>query len=202
MVNRLFNFDLEKKEVILKEPKVEQTHRLSIFKSQEKIEEISKIEEKEKKEEDEKIVKKSINYKMTRKPTYRRNIYKNDSVNSNVANSKTKAFSRESRASISKRTSKAFNGQFDESGNKRRIIEKVRLNRACVYFFFCFTRRSKILANVLLNEGMDIISSKFPFSRDCKIALKFVRIDTSPDASKKYKSSKSPRSSRNSNLYS
>ena len=143
-----------------------------------------------------------------------------------MANSKSKAFSRESRASISKRTSKAFNEQFDESGNKRRIIEKVRLNRACVYFFFCFTRRRKILANVLLNEGMDIISSKldvfnifdkmykadqmnvpmlqrqFPFSRDCKIAVKFVRIDTSPDASKKYKSSKSSRRSRSSSLYS
>ena len=228
MVNRLFNFDLEKREVILKEPKVEQTHRLSIFKSQEKIEEISKIpfEEKEKKEENEKIAKKSINYKMTRKPNYKRSIYKNDSVNTNMANSKSKAFSRESRASISRRTSKAFNDQFDESGNKRRIIDKVRLNRACVYFLFCFTRRRKILANVLLNEGMDIISSKldifnifdkmyqaehvnipmlqkqFPMSRDCKIALKFVRLDTSADASKKYRNSKSSRSSRSSSIYS
>ena len=228
MVNRLFNFDLEKREVILKEPKVEQTHRLSIFKSQEKIEEISKIpfEEKEKKEENEKIAKKSINYKMTRKPNYKRSIYKNDSVNTNMANSKSKAFSRESRASISRRTSKAFNDQFDESGNKRRIIDKVRLNRACVYFLFCFTRRRKILANVLLNEGMDIISSKldifnifdkmyqaehvnipmlqkqFPMSRDCKIALKFVRLNTSADASKKYRNSKSSRSSRSSSIYS
>ena len=36
-------------------------------------------------------------------------------------------------------------------------LEKVRLNRACIYLWFCFVRRRQILPNALLNEGMDII---------------------------------------------
>ena len=38
--------------------------------------------------------------------------------------------------------------------------DKVRLNRACVYFLFCFVRKRNILANVFLDEGMDLISKR------------------------------------------
>ena len=118
-----------------------------------------------------------------------------------MANSKTKAFSRESKTSLQRENSKGYSYQSDEfNNNKRRIIDKVRLNRCCVYFCFCFARRRKILTNVLINEGMDLISckldifnlfdkmykadqtiipllqKKLPFSDDCKNGLKFVNL--------------------------
>ena len=39
-------------------------------------------------------------------------------------------------------------------------VNKVKLNRCCIYLWFCFVRRRKIIPNVLLNEGMDIISKR------------------------------------------
>ena len=38
--------------------------------------------------------------------------------------------------------------------------DKIRLNRACVYFLFCFVRKRKIISNVFLDEGMDLISKR------------------------------------------
>ena len=39
-------------------------------------------------------------------------------------------------------------------------MDKVKLNRGCLYFWFCFVRRRNILPNALLNEGMDLISKR------------------------------------------
>ena len=163
MVNRLFNFDLEKKKVILKDPKLNEIQDISVFKNKPKIEEINKIpfEETEKKQDEEIIIRKNTNPKKTKKATYKRNVFRNDIDNSNMANSKTKAFSRESKTSLQRENSKGYSYQSNEfNNNKRRIIDKVRLNRCCVYFFFCFARRRKILTNVLINGGMDLISCK------------------------------------------
>ena len=68
MVNRLFNLDLEKKEVILKEPKLNEIQDISVFKNKPKIEEISKIpfEETEKKQDEEIIIRKNTNPKITK----------------------------------------------------------------------------------------------------------------------------------------
>ena len=229
MVNKLFSFDLEKKEVILKEHYDEDIHRLSVFKNKQKNEEISKVhlKEKEKKQDDEIIIRKNINHKTTGKYTYKRNIFRNDFPNSYIINSKTKAINNESKISMNKKNSKEISNQFNENNNKRNIIDKVRLNRACVYLFFCFTRKRKILENVLLNEGMSLISSRldifnifnkmykadqtnvpliqraFPLSDDCKSGLKLVKLDTNnPTTIKKSRNSKNMSPSINSSIYS
>ena len=230
MVNKLFSFDLEKKEVIVKEHKIEGIQGITVYKNKPKDEEISKIplEEKEKKQDNEIIIRKNINHKSTRKSSFKRNIYRNNSfANSYVINSKTKAVPRESKLSIRKESSQEFNNnQLTVANAKRNIIDKVRLNRFCVYFCFCFTRRRKILDNVLINEGMDLISSHLdifnifdkmyraeqakipliqktlPFTDDCKNGLKFIRLETNnPTTSKKSRDSKILNYSRNSSIY-
>ena len=39
----------------------------------------------------------------------------------------------------------------------RRIIDRIKMNCCCIYFWFCFARKKKNIQNILLNEGMDII---------------------------------------------
>ena len=51
--------------------------------------------------------------------------------------------------------SKEENGQ-----RKENIITKIKMTRACTYLCFCCTRRRNILQNILLDEGIDIISNK------------------------------------------
>ena len=50
--------------------------------------------------------------------------------------------------------------QYNKEWKHKSKIKKVKLNRACIYFWFCFVRRRNILPNALLNEGMDLISSR------------------------------------------
>ena len=54
------------------------------------------------------------------------------------------------------------NNQNNNKGqqNNKNYLNKVRLNRACVYLWFCFVRRRNILDNILLDEGMDFISKR------------------------------------------
>ena len=47
-----------------------------------------------------------------------------------------------------------------ENDTNKRIVNKIRLNRACVYLCFCFTRKRKSIQNILLNEGMNIITKR------------------------------------------
>ena len=80
-------------------------------------------------------------------------------------------------------------------------LKKVRLNRACVYLWFCFVRRRKILDNILIDEGMDFISKRLdifnlfdkvyklelrnekinnkvlPMSDECKTRLKLLELE-------------------------
>ena len=51
--------------------------------------------------------------------------------------------------------------KLEENFSKTKIIKKnVKLNRACVYCCFCFVRKRKILSNIILDEGMNIISKR------------------------------------------
>ena len=83
-------------------------------------------------------------------------------------------------------------------------MNKVRLNRACVYLLFCYARRRKIINNVLIDEGMDFISKRLDIfnlfekiykvelrneklnnkiismSDECKIRLKLLELENSP----------------------
>ena len=45
----------------------------------------------------------------------------------------------------------------DKSSENRRIIDRIKMNCCCIYFWFCFSRKKKNVQNILLDEGMDII---------------------------------------------
>ena len=76
---------------------------------------------------------------------------------SNLPSSKSKSYIPE--IEREKRTSNDISRK-GSSYNERKYITKVRMNRACIYLWFCFVRRRKIMENYLLNEGMDIISRR------------------------------------------
>ena len=82
----------------------------------------------------------------------------------------------------------------------RRIIDRIKMNCCCVYFWFCFARKKRNVQNILLDEGMDIIvenldimnvfkkifyidkieqsfkiNSIFDMSDNCKIKLKCLK---------------------------
>lgn len=40
------------------------------------------------------------------------------------------------------------------------FINKIKMTRACIYLFFCCARRRKIMQNILIDEGMFIISQR------------------------------------------
>ena len=46
-----------------------------------------------------------------------------------------------------------------ENKNKN-LIKRLRFNKACIYLCFCCVRRQKSIQNILLNEGMDLISQR------------------------------------------
>ena len=54
----------------------------------------------------------------------------------------------------------ANNEQEENYKNERTIVNKIKMTRACIYLCFCFTRKRKNVQNVLLDEGMNIISKK------------------------------------------
>ena len=96
MVNRLFKFDLDKKNVILKEDIVEKAKTIASLKRNENYEEMEKnnIEEKNKKANNDIAVaniRKTVKRRSTKVTTYKRKTSSNDLMNSNFTNSKTKA---------------------------------------------------------------------------------------------------------------
>ena len=129
----------------------------------------------------------------------KRNISRNDFTNSNLTNSKSKAYNPEFEFDYKKMYNKREN---TENNSKNNIISKVRLNRAGIYFWFCFVRRGKNKDNVLLDEGMDLISKRldvfnlfdkmnkaeqrnepllnktFSMTDECKRGLNLVRLET------------------------
>ena len=48
----------------------------------------------------------------------------------------------------------------DEILDKRRVIKKIDTNIFCTYFCFCCVRKRNNFGNVLLDEGMGIITDK------------------------------------------
>ena len=52
-----------------------------------------------------------------------------------------------------------INNEENES-SKGNIVNKIKITRSCVYLCFCFARKRNNIQNVLLNEGMRIISNK------------------------------------------
>ena len=70
----------------------------------------------------------------------------------------------------------------DKEQRKENIISKIKMTRACIYLCFCCVRKRKIVQNVLLNEGIGIISNKLDIFnifdklyRDEKIHEKYMK---------------------------
>ena len=53
-----------------------------------------------------------------------------------------------------------INNRKENQQKKRNIINKIKINKCCIYLCFCLTRKRKIIQNILLDEGMNIISEK------------------------------------------
>ena len=45
----------------------------------------------------------------------------------------------------------------NKENKNRSIIDTIKMNCCCIYFWFCFARKKKNVQNILLDEGMDII---------------------------------------------
>ena len=124
----------------------------------------------------------------------------------NLSSSKSKAYIPDDVDLDNKKT--VFeNSKVDSSYNEKNLVKKVRMNRACIYLWFCFVRRRRITENVLLNEGMDLISKRldifnifekiykaeqrnepltnkvFSMSNECKTELKIMELETSQENS-------------------
>ena len=50
-----------------------------------------------------------------------------------------------------------FVKETERNRDDRRIIDRIKINCCCIYFWFCFARKKKNIQNVLLDEGKDII---------------------------------------------
>ena len=42
-------------------------------------------------------------------------------------------------------------------GENSRIIDRIKMNFCCIYFWYCFARKKRNIQNILLDEGMEII---------------------------------------------
>ena len=223
MVGGLFEFDLDKNNVIIKEKRLGKMNPLSNQrrkeKEKEKIDEkYEGIEKSAKNSAEEKennleeritVVRKTLNHRTNKVTTYKRGDSRKDLSNYNFTSSKTKAFYQEIELGNKSPRKGTRSSSKQMSKENRTIVKKVRLSRACVYLWFCFVRRGKNTDNILINEGMDIISKKldifnifekiykddqknepmlnkiFPMSDECKTGLKLLRHDTENSISSK-----------------
>ena len=214
MVNRLFNFDLNKKNVVLKEITDIEDDKTATFSKKKRKRE----KEKEKDSENEKnpdqndinIInpRKRTHRKTTKSLTQKKSIYNynhNDLNSFNLSSSKSKAYIPE--VDLDNRKTINDNSKVESSYDEKRLVKKVRMNRACIYICFCFVRRRKIMENVMLNEGMALISKRldifnifekiykaeqrnepltnkvFPMTNECKTALKIMELEKSNEDS-------------------
>ncbi len=215
MVNRLFNFDLIKKNVVLKEITDIEDDKTATFSKKKRKRE----KEKEKDSENEKnpdqndinIInpRKRTHRKTTKSLTQKKSLYNynlNNLNNMNLSSSKSKAYIPDD-ADLDNKKTVFENSKVDSSYNEKSLVKKVRMNRACIYLWFCFVRRRRITENVLLNEGMDLISKRldifnifekiykaeqrnepltnkvFSMSNECKTALEIMELETSQENS-------------------
>ena len=59
-----------------------------------------------------------------------------------------------------------------QNSNKRRVIKKINHNKFCLYLCFCCVRKRKNVENVLIDEGMKIITEKLDLMNLFKILYK------------------------------
>jgi len=187
LVNNLFNFDLNNKAIILKEKKNnlkkidypldrdEESKTNSVkdnsIISSKKISPKNSFMSDDIKNgtgnrfiEDIKIYdENSSDLKFTKKKSNVKRKFKyipNDSNNSIIFYSKKKNDNQLTNNEDNIEMTYYINNQKEDQQQKRIVINKIKISRCCVYLCFCFTRKRKIIENILLDEGMKIISEK------------------------------------------
>ena len=172
LVNNLFSFDLNKKRVILKEktnsennihPKEEeQKSSLSLSPKLKtmspnivnlRTQKTKHSKEEIKDESNRKLFNILNKNKLTMKKSNnmtKKKAIKNNSINKHYSN---KALFCNLKDVLT------INKDQNETENKT-FVNKIKMNRACIYFCFCCVRRRKQLQNLLLDEGTNIISEK------------------------------------------
>ena len=182
LVNSLFNFNLDKKVVILKDKKLKQnistkdiSHKEYISKGKMNI--LTTQNPNSNTEEDKNESTKKLNEKKYIKINNNKNLSILKFGNKKENKKKTHILQLKDDLSnvfslIKKNmTNKGGNSKIEYNLNENNIsqetkraeehiIDKIKMTRGCVYCCFCYTRRRKIIQNILLDEGMNIISAK------------------------------------------
>ena len=181
LVNNLFNFDLDKKVVIFKDkknkqnislkdiqPKVFSPRRRIRFLSSRNINNISEEDNIEsiKRMNDENNFKLTSNnenpliVKFEKKKQYRRksHILQIQDAPSNLFSLRKRVMSNKNEKNQNSLNINNLNQEDKET--EAHFINKIKMTRACIYLFFCCARRRKIMQNILIDEGMFIISQR------------------------------------------
>ena len=181
LVNNLFNFDLDKKVVIFKDkknkqnislkdiqPKVFSPRRRIRFLSSRNINNISEEDNIEsiKRMNDENNFKLTSNnenpliVKFEKKKQYRRKLHilQIQDTPNNLFSLRKRVMSNKNEKNQNNLNINNFNQEDKET--EGHFINKIKMTRACIYLFFCCARRRKIMQNILIDEGMFIISQR------------------------------------------
>ena len=175
LVNNLFNFNLEKKVVILKEKKIRQNIALkdippTIYNNKRKPRVLSSRQRNCISKEDNIESLKRINEEKYNKINNNENSLRVN-LEKRKQNERSKAHITQMYSDI-RRINMTNNNEINRNNvnknnlsqdTKRRgehIVDKIKMTRACTYFCFCCTRRRKTIQNILLDEGMNIISKE------------------------------------------
>ena len=161
LVNRLFKFDLDKKNVILRENDQNNFKQIKVFDVNDK----ETIKEKKLENNDITIIanntrknmKNKSNKLFSKKKVINRNI-NNEIFSMNFSNTKSKSNFQD--VEIGNKIAVNDDKKNNMNNESKNIVNKVRLNRACIYFWFCFARHRKIQDNFLIKEGMNLISRR------------------------------------------
>ena len=161
LVNRLFKFDLDKKNVILRENDQNNFKQIKVFNINDK----ETIKEKKIENNDitiianntKKNMKNKSNKLFSKKKVINRN-NNNEIFSMNFSNTKSKSNFQD--VEIGNKIAVNDDKKNNMNNESKNIVNKVRLNRACIYFWFCFARHRKIQDNFLIKEGMNLISRR------------------------------------------
>ena len=93
----------------------------------------------------------SRNNEMTNKNLEEEQLKKQDEINIYNNKKDLNMFGIASEAKFVNKEAKTNNNE------NRRIIDRIKINCCCIYFWFCFSRKKKNIQNILMDEGMDII---------------------------------------------
>ena len=157
LVNNLFNFNIDKKVVILKDKK-DENNDSSKNKDKQNVQNIYKLKKISK---NTKIEIKTIDTKDRTYENLNIKSISNRIKNKRYFNSKQQSIS-SNKELDSKRLSK-IQIQKESKRHKKKneeIISKINMNKASIYFFFCFIRKRKTKQNILLDEGMNMVIDK------------------------------------------